>query len=118
MLNQKKLDTKILETLKDGWKKAFDVSAWDTGTFPDDAKEILIIVYGTSGTRFFASGVAYVPAIALQTVWDLSGYYYSATDNGLINVNVSNDGKTFGVRNVRRGGADVKSASNIAGFYK
>lgn len=108
----------IINYEKDNWKQAFDVSSSETGTFPDEAKEILIIVYSSSGTKYLASGFAYIPAIADQTVWDLSGYYFSAADNGLINVNVSNSGKSFSVRNVRRGGADVKAGSKLMGFYK
>ena len=101
------------------WTFCADVSPDQTATVPDSAVEVLVMIYDSGGQySFFASGTARVASITGRAIWDVGGYYYSSSDYGLYNLNVSNSGRSFAIRNVRRVGSDIKSSCRLTVYYR
>ena len=79
-------------------------SSTGTVTYPENAKEIFVILK-FSGYSF--SNMA--PVAALPNVWSIGGYWYSSSDTGIANVNHSAANRTIQVRNAKYGGASFTS---------
>lgn len=120
MLDIKKILTKVLTAINDNvWTYAGSASSSGTVTVPNTATEVWVYVFDTNNSsKFFASGTARIASITGRAVWDLGGYYYSSSDYGIYNLNVSNSGKTFGIRNIIRGGNNIKSNCSLSVYYK
>lgn len=100
------------------WKVAGSVTG-NSGsvTIQEQASEIMAVVSFTSGS----TSVCYTNSAvisALQSVWMLGGYYWGTNDNGLTNLNVSNGGKTFQIRNVSYAGATYTASATLTIFYR
>lgn len=98
-----------------GWVLAGSATGTNTVTISDSNASEVYVKVNPSGTAVYTSTIMRAD---LQSVWYVGGYYYSSTDYGIINLNVSNSNKTFQLRNVRQGGADVKSSSTLTVYYR
>lgn len=98
-----------------GWVLAGSATGTNTVTISDsNASEVYVKVNPVGSAVYSAT----IMRADLQSVWYVGGYYYSASDYGIINLNVSNSNKTFQLRNVRQGGSDVKSSSTLTVYYR
>lgn len=97
------------------WKLAGTATGnTNTVTVPSSAQEISVAIEATSGVCY--TGTA--PIIALKAIWNVSGYYLSSTDIGLCNLNVSNNNRTFQIRNCRYGAGDYKTTAILSVYYR
>ena len=102
--------------LEAGWTLAGSATGTGTVTAPETAKEGLIEVMNS--TKAYRYTAVYPVAGQPSGVSMVGGYYFSTSDYGLCNVNVSNSGRTYQVRNFRYGGTDYKSTGIINLYYK
>lgn len=102
--------------LEAGWTLAGSATGTGTVTAPETAKEVLVEVMNS--TKAYRYTAVYPVAGQPSGVSMVGGYYYSTSDYGLCNVNVSNNGLTYQVRNFRYGGTDYKSTGIINLYYK
>lgn len=87
----------------------------NTVTVPNHAEEILVVV-SRAGSQTYSN---IRPALAtFDHPWILGGYYVSSSDHGLCNINVSNSGKTFQIRNYRYAATDYKDSATMYVYYK
>jgi len=97
------------------WKLAGTATGnTNTVTVPSSAQEISVAIGVTSGVCY--TGTA--PIVALKAVWNVSGYYFTSTDIGLCNLNVSNGNRTFQIRNCRYGSGDYKTTAILSVYYR
>lgn len=100
------------------WKVAGSVTGGSGSvTIQEQASEVMAVVSLTSGS----TSVCYTNSAvisALQSVWVLGGYYWGTNDNGLTNLNVSNGGKTFQIRNVSYAGVTYTASATLTIFYR
>lgn len=100
------------------WKVAGSVTGGSGSvTIQEQASEVIAVVsftYGSTPVCYTNSAVI----SALQSVWVLGGYYWGTNDNGLTNLNVSNGGKTFQIRNVSYAGATYTASATLTIFYR
>ena len=102
--------------LEAGWTLAGSATGTGTVTAPETAKEVLVEVMNS--TKAYRYTAVYPVAGQPSGVSMVGGYYFSTSDYGLCNVNVSNSGRTYQVRNFRYGGTDYKSTGIINLYYK
>lgn len=87
---------------------------YSTITVPDTANEIKIVIV-CNATTYCSSR----PNINYGTsTWMIGGYYASSSDWGFANVNVTNSGKSFQLRNSKYAGTDYKASSTMYVYYK
>lgn len=98
-----------------GWVLAGSATGTNTVTISDSNASEVYVKVNPSGSAVYTSTIMRAD---LQSVWYVGGYYYSASDYGIINLNVSNSNKTFQLRNVRQGGSDVKASSTLTVYYR
>ena len=86
------------------WKLAGAVTGnTDTVTISNSAVEVMVIMSAAN-----ASEVATALVSALTNpIWQINGYYFSSTDYGLMNLNVSNNGRNFHWGNASYGTSGV-----------
>lgn len=114
MLSIKKALKNILTELHESeWIYAGYASNTGTVTVPDTATEIMVVITA-GGTTMTNTAIR----DSLNSRWELGGYYITANDWGLTNVNVSNNNRTFQIRNCRYGSQDLKSSATITVYYK
>ena len=115
MLNIKKLLSQMLKEFnKRKWKLAGSITGGtDTVTIPVGSTEVLVMV-SLGGTVMSATAII----ASLGSRFEVGGYYLSTSDFGLCNLNVSNSGMTYQIRNARYGGQDVKSSAILTVYYK
>lgn len=87
---------------------------YSTITVPDTANQVNIVVIG--GTTY--SSIMPLNGSTLSGTWMIGGYYASSSDWGFANVNVSNNGKSFQLRNAKYAGSDYKSSATMYVYYK
>ena len=99
------------------WTLAGSVTGqtWLTG-IPATAKEVYIEVYTGNHTAMY-SGV-YLRNNMTTGVLNIGGYYISASDYGLCNVNIANNGTEVQIRNHRYGGTNYTTTATMRVFYK
>lgn len=102
--------------LEAGWTLAGSATGTGTVTAPETAKEVLVEVMNS--TKAYRYTAVYPVEGQPSGVSMVGGYYFSTSDYGLCNVNVSNSGRTYQVRNFRYGGTDYKSTGIINLYYK
>lgn len=102
--------------LEAGWTLAGSATGTGTVTAPETAKEVLVEVMNS--TKAYRYTAVYPVAGQPSGVSMVGGYYFSTSDYGLCNVNVSNSGRTYQVRNFRYGGTDYKSTGILNVYYK
>lgn len=102
--------------LEAGWTLAGSATGTGKVTAPETAKEVLVEVMNS--TKAYRYTAVYPVAGQPSGVSMVGGYYYSTSDYGLCNVNVSNNGLTYQVRNFRYGGTDYKATGIINLYYK
>ena len=99
------------------WTLAGSVTGqtWLTG-IPATAKEVYIEVYTGNHTAMY-SGV-YLRDSMTTGVLNIGGYYISASDYGLCNVNIANNGTEVQIRNHRYGGTNYTTTATMRVFYR
>ena len=99
------------------WTLAGSVTGqtWLTG-IPATAKEVYIEVYTGNHTAMY-SGV-YLRNNMTTGVLNIGGYYISASDYGLCNVNIANNGTEVQIRNHRYGGTNYTTTATMRVFYR
>lgn len=102
--------------LESGWTLAGSATGTGTVTAPETATEVLVEVMNS--TKAYRYTAVYPVAGQPSGVSMVGGYYFSTSDYGLCNVNVSNSGRTYQVRNFRYGGTDYKSTGILNVYYK
>ena len=116
MFSIKKALKNILNELQESeWVLAGSNSNTGTVTVPDTATEVMVVV-SISGSTTMSGSIARDRIVNGR--WELGGYYISANDWGMTNINVSNSNRTFQIRNCRYGGQDLKSSAYIYVYYK
>lgn len=98
-----------------GWTLAGTATGTNTVTISDSNASEVYVKVNPTGTSVYSATIL---RSDLQSIWYVGGYYYSSTDYGIVNINVSNSNKTFQLRNVRNGGSDVKSSSKLTVYYR
>lgn len=88
---------------------------WLTG-IPATAKEVYIEVYTGNHTAMY-SGV-YLRNNMTTGILNVGGYYISASDYGLCNVNIANNGTEVQIRNHRYGGTNYTTTATMRVFYR
>lgn len=102
--------------LEAGWTLAGSATGTGTVTAPETAKEVLVEVMNS--TKAYRYTAVYQVAGQPSGVSMVGGYYYSTSDYGICNVNVSNSGRTYQIRNLRYGGTDYKATGILNVYYK
>ena len=97
--------------IKSGWKYQGSATGTQTVTVPDSAVEVLIIL-GTSTNTYRGSS----PIVDTSSRWLIGGYYASSSDWGYGNVNITNSGKTYQIRNYYYGAAAGSATMYV--YYK
>lgn len=113
MANLDQICDYMADYVSNGWEFGGSCTGGtDTVTIPDYS-EVFIIVNGGG-----ASFRTYSPLKITVSKVEVGGYYLSTTDFGLCNINVTNDGKTFQIRNCYYGRFDVKPNAVLYVYYK
>lgn len=104
-----------LESAK--WKEAGRTTGNDWIDVPSEATEVNVML--VNAPSCFYSGVkTQAEPFNSTTVWTIGGYYYSASDYGLGNVNMRNGGFSFQKRNVIWSGSNVTTNATLIVYYK
>lgn len=82
-------------------------------TIPDSAIEVLAIVQ-SGATKYSATAVV----SGITGRWEIGGYYLSSSDYGICNLNVSNNGRTYSIRNCKYAGTDYKNTAILHMYYR
>ena len=82
-------------------------------TIPDNAQMVYVEILAGAATY---TGMA--PAPFSSARWMIGGYWYSASDYGLCNLNVSNNGKTFQIRYAVFNKTDYSSSATLKVYYQ
>ena len=100
-----------ISDIKSGWKYQGSATGTTTVTVPDSAVEVFIVL-GTSTNTYRGSS----PIVDTSSRWLIGGYYASSSDWGYGNVNITNSGKTYQIRNYYYGGAAGSATMYV--YYK
>lgn len=114
------VQNKVIKSYVDSssdWTLAGSVTgqAWVTG-IPTTAKEVYIEAYTGNHSAMY-SGV-YLRNNMTTGVFNIGGYYISASDYGLCNVNIANNGREVQIRNHRYGGTNYTTSATMRVFYR
>ena len=113
MANLDQIVNYVADYVTQDWTEADHKTGTATITIPDSAKEVFVIV-NCGGTTY--RGYSSVPCIGSR--WELGGYYNSSSDFGICNLNVTNDGKTYSIRNAKYAGSTHTSTAVIYVYYR
>ena len=78
------------------WTKQGEITGnTETITVPNTATVVMVIITTTvNNVVNFYTGIGVIESLSDR--WNLGGYWYSSSDHGLINLDVTNNGRTFG----------------------
>lgn len=98
------------------WKYAGQGTGTGGGVaIPNTAKEVYVEVIVNNTATYTATAPA---PFTSSSRWQLGGYYYSSSDHGLCNLNVSNGGLNFAIRYATYSGTNYSSTSKLKVYYK
>lgn len=105
-----------------GWTKAGTATGRSQSvTIPDNAVEVLLVArYDNGGDiTLQCSGHFICADLNASIVFLGGGYYYASADYGTVNIDLSNNHRTFTIRNVRYGAAgDRSSTATLTAYYR
>lgn len=104
-----------------GWNNAGTATGkTQSVTIPNDAAEVLLVAkYNNGGDLTLqCSGHFICASLSSSIVFLGGGYYYGSADYGTVNIDISNNYKTFTIRNVRYAGADRSSTATLTAYYR
>lgn len=115
------VQNKVIKSYVDGsipeWTLLGSVTGQTTlSGIPTTAKEVYIEVYTGNHSAMY-SGV-YMRQNMTTGILVLGGYYASASDRGLCNVNISNNGTAVQIRNHVYGGTTYTTTATMRVFYR
>lgn len=97
--------------IRSGWKYQGSATGTQTVTVPNSAAEVLIVI-GTSTNTYRGTS----PIISTSNRWMIAGYWATSSDWGYANVNITNNGRTYQIRNYYYGGASGSATMYV--YYK
>lgn len=97
------------------WKLA-GTATGNTGTvtIPNSAVEVMVIMSAANASEVATSLVSALT----QPIWQINGYYSTSSDYGLMNLNVTNNGRTFQIRNFHWGSASYGTSGVLKVYYR
>lgn len=104
-----------------GWTKAGTATGRSQSvTIPDNAVEVLLVARFNNGgdLTLQCSGHFICADLNANIVFLGGGYYFSSSDFGTVNVDLSNNHRTFTIRNIRYAGTDRSSTATLTAYYK
>lgn len=97
------------------WKLAGTATGTaNTVTIPNSAVEVMVVMSAANAIEVATSLVS----VLTEPIWQINGYYSTTTDYGLMNLNVTDDGRTFQIRNFHWGNASYGTSGTLKVYYR